>query len=198
MTPGEVFYIGPHAFAQQAYMARAFWTRLPMPEVLREDEIWTEIQTLLVSVPPLVQERFFLSLWEGQLRGKATLFPIKQDASCLALLSLVAGQDAVVTVLDLAGNGTAPELGRAAREGATFAVLVSQDEDEMRPLLPIDGLAAAVDQASLKPRLAARELVEGVGELRAALGGSKLFEILGIPEQPLQTLTIAVGQPVLG
>lgn len=193
MIPGKVFHVPPPPLVQQAFMTQACWTKLPMPESLREDAFFTQLQALLVSVPCAVQERFFVALWGGQRRARATVYPIGGN-SCLVLLSLVAGPDAVITVL--AGHGTAPELGRAACDGATFTVLVSEDDGEIRPLLPIDGLAAAVDEARRMPQLAAPEAMDGVGALRTALLGPKLFEILGIPPQHLATLTLAVCQPL--
>jgi hypothetical protein len=114
-------------------------------------------------------------------------------ASGIGLLALSAGAHAVLAVLDIAGRADLAELEGAARSGKLAVGIASARDPAVTPLVQVAGFSDALSDATSLRRLAARELVQAVTDVRSILRGPAAWALLGTPVARYDTLTVNVG-----
>lgn len=151
------------------------------------------LEALVQPVPPAVLDlvgrmRYPVAFW-------ATSMPVG-DSSAAGLLILHVDGHALVSVLDLAGRSDLEALKMATADCRLCAQLVNQQQPRMAPIVPIRGFRELLSELAGLRRLAARELVDAVANLREGLSGPDAWSLLMLPEaQRLRSITVTLCQP---
>jgi len=125
------------------------------------------------------------------IRATAALVP--WAGSGIGLLVVHAAADAVLAVMDIAGRSDLTELQTAAHLGKVAAGIATDEDPAVTPLVPLAGFGEAISDARSMRRLAGRELVTAVAEVRAILRGPWAHRLLGIPSvSRLDSLTVNI------
>lgn len=189
---------GANAFSAACFIGQAAWQTLEpatlptIPDGLVSDYPdghsyeRPELQVLQVSVPPNL---LWAACGSANTRPVASFLPW-QDSG-IVTFTLAEAEEALVVVLDLAGRADIQALQTAGAEGRVAIALCAADEPEIRPLLKVVGVHEALAEASTQRRLAARELVKAIEDLRWILRTDAVFALLGLP--PRQNLLRSIS-----
>lgn len=207
LTIGSLHHdsFGPNAFSEACFIGQAAWQTLEratlptMPDGLFSDypeghcQEFPELQVLQVSVPPNL---LWAACGSANPRPLASFLPWKDSG--IVIVTLSKADEALVAALDLAGRTDLQALQTAGAEGRVAAALYTADELDVCPLLKVVGVHEALAEATTHRRLAARELVAAIEDLRWILRTDGVFGLLGLPprEIPLKSLTLNVGLPL--
>jgi len=204
-TIGQLFReaFGPNPFASATWIGQAAWqtlepTTVPAyPEGLFADyadgfiEQLPELQVLQVSVPP---DLLWAACNAASPRAVASFLPWRDSG--IGVITLTKADEALVVVMDLAGRADAVALRDASAEDRVAAALCTEKELEICPLLKVVGVSEALAEAASHRRLAAREVVEAIEDLRWILRTDAVFPLLGLMPTRLKSLTLNVCQPL--
>jgi hypothetical protein len=196
---------GSNAFSADCFIGQAAWqtlepTTLPtMPDGLFSDYPdghcveFPELQVLQVSVPPNL---LWAACASANTRPLASFLPWKDSG--IVVVTLAKADEALLVALDLAGRTDMQALQTAGAEGRVAAALCTAGELDICPMLKVVGVHEAVAEASTHRRLAARELVAAIEDLRWIFQTDGVFGLLGLPprEGLLKSLTLNVCLPL--
>lgn len=195
--------LGPNAFSEACFIGQAAWQTLEpatftaMPGLLGHPEGHSEerpeLRVLQVSVPANL---LWAACGSASARPLASFLPWRDSG--IAIVTLAKADEALVVALDLAGRTDMQALQTAGAEGRVAAALCTADDLDVCPMLEVVGVNEALAEASTHRRLAARELVAAIEDLRWILRTDGVFGLLGLPprEKPLKSLTLNVGLPL--
>jgi len=158
--------------------------------------------SLMLAVPVSMHQRMLAT--RPTTRLTVALVPWSQSG--FGLLTLCAGApgapeapgtpdaiDVIVGILDIAGRADLAELQAAERHGRLAVGIASDADPGVTPLVPVRGFSDALSEARLLRRLAARELVACVEEVRSILRGPAAHALLGItPLTKFATLSVNI------
>lgn len=147
--------------------------------------------SIMLAVPASMHQRMLET--RPRTRLSVALVPWSQTSG-FGLLVLSAGAtDAVVGVLDIAGRADLAELQLAERRGRLAVGIASDADPAVTPLVPVTGFSDAMCDARSLRRLAARELVACVEEVRSILRGPAAHALLGAPAPVTKFDTLSVN-----
>lgn len=150
------------------------------------------MEGLVQPAPSAVLDLVGLMRYPASFRAVA----MQVDDSAVGLLVLHVDAHVVVSVLDLAGRSDLELLEIAAVDCRLYAMLVCQNRPGVAPLVPVTGFSELQSETEGLRRLAARELVGAVAQLRKVLRGPDPGAILMLPDaQRLKSLTVTICQP---
>lgn len=186
---------GRHPLAAQSWCGPAEWKSTSFDHFPESDGpgVVLQFQALLASVPESLRRKV-----SAGLASRASMQFLPWATSGVGVVTLVAGDDALVAFMDIAGRKDLHHLLLADVEGCVKLTACAIDALEMCPSVPVVGAGAAVQEAERRRRLSGREFQEVVEAVRWLLRSNSAFPLLGAEPRELSSLTINVVQPLEG
>lgn len=192
MQLGHVYpdadYGGRHPHADHSYVGHGFLQKHSFNSPDDPPGAGADWYSMMLAVPATMHQRML----DTRPRTRLTVALVPWSQSGFGLLVLCAGADALVAILDIAGRADLTELQAAERRGRLAVGITSDADPAVTPLVPVTGFSDAMTDARLLRRLAARELVASVEEVRSILRGPAAHALLGAPKTRLDTLTVNI------
>lgn len=174
--------------ADEAWVGKSRWSTL----ISSAAEV-ASLEALVQPVPLAVLDLV------GRMRYPAAFWAVSMpvgETSAAGLLILHVDGHAVVSVLDLAGRSDLEALEMATADCRLCAQLVNEQQPRMAPIVPVRGFKELLSELAGMRRLAAKEVVDAVANLRQVLRGSDAWSLLMLPEaQRLRSISVTLCQP---
>lgn len=198
MELGDIYSdaFGRHPFSARSFCGTAEWVSVTRDHFPEPDapSVVQDVEMLLASVP----ESLHRKVGAGATTHASMLFLPWGTTGGVGIVNLVAGDDVLVALMDIAGRTDLEHLIAADIARAVELTVCSKDEMDMCPSVRLAGAAAAVTEAETRRRMSAKEFQEAIADVRWLLRTSAVFPFLAAERKEFSSITLNVVQPLKG